>query len=115
MTHIKALVVGLTCFAMVGCATTTAEMLAKPGGSFGPASGADFGLVRYQADGSASDIEARQQDAKMKMYDACSGRYRVLAQGARNQINLGPGFGRFGRGASASSESYVYIKFVCTR
>lgn len=115
MTYARMLVVGLACLTVVGCATTTAEMLAKPGGSFGPSTGADFGLVRYEADGSVSDIEARQQDAKMKMYDACSGHYRVLAQGARNQINLGPGFGRFGRGASASSESYVYIKFVCTR
>ncbi|MGH8233990.1 MAG: hypothetical protein ACREPU_07325 [Rhodanobacteraceae bacterium] len=111
----RMLVIGLACLAMAGCATTTAEMLARPGGSDGPSTGADFGLVRYQADGSASDVEARQQDAKIKMYSACAGHYRVLAQGARNKINVGPGFGRFGRGAPASSESYVYIKFVCTR
>ncbi len=115
MIHSGKFLVVLACLSMAGCATTTAEVLARPGGSYGPTVGRDVGLVRYQANGSASDIDARQQDARMKMYDACSGGYRILAQGARNQINLEPGFGRFGRDASASSESYIYIKFACVR
>ena len=43
----------LLCLVAAGCATTSAEMLAQPGGSFGPTAGADFGLVRYEADGSS--------------------------------------------------------------
>lgn len=107
--------ISLLCLAAAGCATTSAEMLARPGGSYGPTSGADFGLVRYESDGSSSDVEARQEDARMKMYDACNGHYRVLRQGSREQLQLGPGAGRFGRYPTASSTNYVYIKFMCTR
>lgn len=98
-----------------GCATTTAEMLATPGIANGPTSGNDFGLVRYVADGNASAMQARQEDANRKMQAACNGQYRVLAKGSRNQIQLTPGAGRLGRlGTTASNQEYVYIKFVCT-
>lgn len=100
--------------ALAGCATTSAEMLARPGGAYGPSSGPDFGLVRYLADGSSADVQAREQDANRQMDTACNGHYRVLTKGSRSQLNLSPG-GRFGRKVMATNENYVYIKFVCTR
>lgn len=113
---LRCLAVAALSIGIAGCATTTAEMLATPGVAYGPTSGSDFGLVRYLADGSASTLEARQEDANRKMHAACGGRYRVLAKGSRNQIQISPGAGRFGRlGATASNEEYVYIKFICTR
>ena len=102
------------CLIIAGCTTKTAEVLARPGVAQGPAVGPDFGLVRYLADGSAADVEARQQDANHQMYAACGGKYRVLAKGTRNQLDLRRG-GRFGRDVWATNESYVYIKFVCTQ
>ncbi|MGH8283155.1 MAG: hypothetical protein ACRESE_04845 [Gammaproteobacteria bacterium] len=115
MIRTKIFIVSLVCLFTAGCAVTTAEMMAKPGGPYGPTTGSDFGMVRYQADGSASDIQMRQQDANRQMYDACDGHYRILSQGARSQLNMSPSGGRFMRGTSASSKNYVYIKFVCTR
>lgn len=115
MHKVTLLIIAVACLFTAGCAVTTAEMMAKPGGPYAPTSGSDFGLVRYLADGSASDIQVRQQDANRQMYVACSGHYRILSQGARNQINLGPSGGRFMRGNSGSSKNYIYIKFVCTR
>lgn len=108
------LVACVACLAATGCTTTTAEMLARPGGAYGPSSGPDVGLVRYLADGSPADVAAREQDANRQMHDACSGRYRVVSKGSRSQLQLSPG-GRFGRNVRASNEDYVYIKFACTR
>lgn len=113
-TVIRVLVAGAACLLVAGCATTTAEMLARPGGAYGPTSGPDFGLVRYLADGSSSDVAAREQDANRQMSEACSGHYRILRKGSRNQLSLSPA-GRFGRMAFATNENYVYIKYVCTR
>lgn len=106
--------IALACVAIAGCATTTAEMLAKPGAANGPTSGPDFGLVRYLADGSAADVAAREEDANRQMSSACGGHYRVLAKGSRSQLRVAPS-GRFGRAVAASNEDYVYIRFVCTR
>ncbi|MDN5864222.1 MAG: hypothetical protein L0I62_03250 [Gammaproteobacteria bacterium] len=72
-------------------------------------------MIRYQADGSANDIQKRQEDANRQMYEACGRHYRILRQGTRNQVSLGPGGGRFGARATASNTYYVYIKFACTR
>jgi hypothetical protein len=109
------MVAGAVCMAVAGCATTTAEMVSKPEtGTYAPTAGRDFGLVRYEADGSAADLDARQQDAYRQMHDACGGHYRVLGKGTRNQLNLSAA-GPWGRRGMASSENYVYIKFVCTR
>ncbi|MGH8127001.1 MAG: hypothetical protein ACRETC_01350 [Gammaproteobacteria bacterium] len=115
MTKVVMLIVGAVCLFTAGCAVTTAEMLARPGGQYGPTAGSDFGLIRYQAGGSQSDIQQRQDDANRQMYEACGGHYRILRQGTRNQISMGPGGGRFGRMPTASSTNYVYIKFACTR
>ncbi|MGH8398119.1 MAG: hypothetical protein ACRETA_07715 [Gammaproteobacteria bacterium] len=115
MSKISILIIAAGCLLTAGCAVTTAQMMAKPGGPYAPTTGSDFGLVRYLADGSVSDIQMRQQDANRQMYDACGGHYRILSQGARSQLNMSPSGGRFMRGTSASSKNYVYIKFVCTR
>lgn len=89
-------------------------MLARPGGAYGPSSGPDFGLVRYQADGSSQDVASREQDANRQMDSACNGHYRVVTKGSRNQVDVMRG-GRFGRAVSTTNEDYVYIKFVCAR
>ncbi|MBS0431888.1 MAG: hypothetical protein JSS21_05735 [Proteobacteria bacterium] len=111
---LRVLMMCATCLVLAACATTTAEMLARPGGVYGPSAGPDFGLVRYLADGSAADVDARQQDANRMIYDACSGHYRILSKGSRSELQLEPG-GRFGRTVTANDENYIYIKFVCTR
>ncbi|MDN5869670.1 MAG: hypothetical protein L0H73_02945 [Nitrococcus sp.] len=113
-TIIRMLAAFAACWVIVGCTTTTADMLAKPGGPYGPTGGPDFGLVRYLADGSPADVAAREQDAKRQMYDACNGYYRILRQGARGQLNLEPG-GFLGRNVMASDENFIYIKFACTK
>lgn len=113
-TIIRMLVTLAACLVIVGCTTTTADMLATPGGPYGPTAGRDFGLIRYLADGSQSDLAARAQDAKRQMYDACNGHYRILKQDSRNQPNLVP-VGRFGQNVMTSDEEYVYVKFDCTK
>ena len=111
----RVFVAAAACAAIAGCATTTAEMVSRPQtGAYAPTAGRDFGLVRFLADGSAADQDARQQDAYRQMHDGCGGHYRVLGKGSRSQLNLSP-TGRWGRRTMASSENYVYIKFVCTQ
>lgn len=111
---IRAVVVAVACVAVAGCATTTAEMLSRPEtGGYAPTAGRDFGLVRYLADGSAASLDARQQDAYRQMHDACGGHFRVLGKGSRSQLRLSP-TGPWGRRVMASSENYIYIKFVCS-
>ena len=115
MAKVVMLIAGAACLFIAGCAVTTAEMLATPGGQYGPTAGEDSGLIRYLAGGSQSDIQQRQQDANRQMYMACGGHYRILRQGTRDQISMGPGGGPFGRFPTASSTNYVYIRFACTR
>lgn len=111
----RVLVAVAACAAIAGCATTTAEMVSRPQtGAYAPTAGPDFGLIRFLADGSAADQDARQQDAYRQMHDACGGHYRVLGKGSRSQLNLSAA-GPWGHRGMASSENYVYIKFVCTR
>lgn len=108
-------VTAMACAVLAGCATTTAEMVSTPQtGTYAPTAGRDFGLVRYLADGSQADLDARQQDAYRQMHDVCGGHYRVLGKGSRSQLNLSPA-GPRGLRTMASSENYVYVKFVCTR
>jgi hypothetical protein len=111
----RVLVAAAACAVIAGCSTTTAEMISRPEtGTYAPTSGRDFGLIRFLADGSAADQDARQQDAYRQMHDACGGHYRVLGKGTRDQLNLSAA-GPLGRRGMVSSENYVYIKFVCTR
>lgn len=110
---IRALAATGLCLAVAGCSTTTAEMLARPAAANGAASGADFGIVRYLAGGSAADLDARQADADRQMSTACGGHFQVLAKGLRSQLDL-QSFGRFGRNVSADTEEYVYIRFACS-
>jgi len=111
MSKLTALITCLICIFMVGCAVTTSELLVNPGLSNGPTQGADVGIVRYQAQGSAADIQLRQQDANFKMSNACQGKYRVLSTSVNNKLNIN-GAGRFR--ANATTSDYIYIKFVCT-
>jgi hypothetical protein len=111
MSKLYVLMTGLICLFMAGCAVTTSEMLMNPGIRNGPSQGADIGIIRYQADGSAADVQLRQQDANVKMSNACQGRYRVLSTSVNDQLSIN-GVGRFG--ANATTTDYIYIRFVCT-
>ncbi|MDE2235965.1 MAG: hypothetical protein KGL13_09190 [Gammaproteobacteria bacterium] len=105
------LMAGIGCLLLAGCAVTTSEMLVNPGLANGPTRGKDMGVIRYLAQGSAADIQARQLDANLKMSNACHGKYRVVSTGVNNKINFS-GAGRFR--TNATSTDYVYIRFVCT-
>lgn len=116
MSRHHVLVVALATALIAGCATTTSEMLARPGGTFGPSSGPSYGLIRYAVSSSESDMRLRQQDAEMKMSNACSDHYRVVSQTSRGSLTTSPGGGgRRGLGSSVQSKDYVYIKFVCLK
>ena len=112
MLKLSILIIGIISVLVAGCAVTTSEMLVNPSLANGPTRGSDMGLIRYLAQGSAADIQARQQDANLKMANACHDKYRVVSTGVNNKINF-TGAGRFR--TSATSSDYVYIRFVCTR
>jgi hypothetical protein len=111
MSKITVLTSSLACIFLVGCAVTTSELLVNPGLSNGPTRGADVGIVRYLAQGSDADIKLRQQDANFKMSNACQGKYRVLSTNVNNQLRVN-GVGRYR--SNATTNDYIYIKFVCT-
>jgi hypothetical protein len=111
MSRTPALIVCFIGMFVAGCAVTTSELLVNPGLSNGPSRGEDVGIIRYLAQGSSADIQQRQQDANFKMSNTCQGKYRVLSTRVNNQLDVN-GVGRFR--ANATSNDYIYIRFVCT-
>ncbi|MDE2235964.1 MAG: hypothetical protein KGK44_10545 [Gammaproteobacteria bacterium] len=111
MLKISVLTLGAASMILAGCAITTSEMLANPSLTGGPSQGANVGVIRYLAQGSPADIQLRQQDANVKMSNACQDKYRVISTSVNNQLSIS-GAGRWR--ADAQTTNYIYIRFVCT-
>ena len=68
------------------------------------------GVVKYLNAGADSVINARRESAYKQMYESCHGRYRIDAEGPREEggvvmpIGTGAYFGNF---------QYWYIQFSC--
>lgn len=96
---------------LTGC--TSATMVSSPtsGSAYAPVNeGARSGLVKYLNEGADFVRNQRREDAYKQMYAACSGRYRIEAEGSNPE---GGAFITSGQGAYWAQASYWYIQFAC--
>ncbi|MCK9455531.1 MAG: hypothetical protein WCY51_07480 [Sulfurimonas sp.] len=72
-----------------------------------------YGLVSYLNGGASSVREARREDAYKKMYEACSGKYKIIDESNKNSgamfISNGNG------GGFMANTNKIYIKFICVK
>jgi hypothetical protein len=97
----------------LGCSATMVE---KPGGTssspYAPVNEASRGgVVKYLNEGAKSIRNKRREDAYKKMYEACRGPYRIVAEGPQAEggvvIQISP------TSSVYSSSQYWYIQFSC--
>lgn len=100
--------------ALSGC---SAGMVVKPGTNsnspFAPVNeGERPGIVRYLNEGAQFVKEARRNDAYRQMYDACSGKYKILREGPRSEGGV---IIPSGNSAIYADSQYIYIEFECVK
>jgi len=100
------------------CAACTAQMVNAPGGMsdspYAPVNEASrSGVIKYLNGGADAVIKSRREDAYKKMYDACNGKYRIDAEGPREEGGVVMGISP-SSSVYANSE-YWYIQFSCVK
>ena len=106
-----------TAVLVVGVSSCSARMVNAPGQSSAPSPYAPVnersrgGVVRYLNQGLSPFIRSRREDAYRQMYEACSGTYRIDAEGPRSEGGIVEPIQ--GGGASYSETQYWYIQFSC--
>lgn len=100
-----------------GCA---AQMMQTSGSRYAPVNERPGGRVRYLAMGIAPVQQARREDAYRQMYDACSGRYRIVSEYSDGSVTASSGqasaYGNSAYGSGVSSTgSWRYIDFECVQ
>lgn len=72
---------------------------------------ASTGLVAFLANGANFVVKARRENAEKQMYDACGGRYRIVAEGPQQSggtvTRVLPGYYQY------TPNTYWYIQFMC--
>lgn len=69
------------------------------------------GVVKYLNNGADFVIKSRREDAYKQMYMACHGRYRIVAEGSREEGGV---VAPIGNGAAYyGGFQYWYIQFSC--
>lgn len=112
----------LLALVVAGCTTAT---IVSPVGSQSPTSyspvneASRSGLIKYLNGGADFVIKQRREDAYKQMHTACNGKYRIDAEGPREQggvitvepSKLIPG----GVTATSYTSEYWYIQFSCVQ
>lgn len=111
-----------SCVVMAGC--TTAQMIAPVGAQsstpYAPVNeAARSGLIKYLNGGAETVVKQRREDAYKQMHTACNGKYRIDAEGPREEggtVVVEPSKLTAGAvTASSYSFDYWYIQFSCVR
>ncbi|MGE0171844.1 MAG: hypothetical protein AB7T49_03630 [Oligoflexales bacterium] len=98
------------------CVSCTATMVSPStvDSAYAPVnSGTKTGIVKYLNQGADSVIKARREDAYKQMFDNCSGKYKIDAEGPRTE-------GGYVTAVSSSAATwgdiqYWYIQFSCVK
>lgn len=105
-----ALAIALTIGGCVG-----ANMVSSPrsDSAYGPINeGERVGVIKYLNAGADSVIKARREDAYKQMFDACSGRYEIVAEGGASE---GGTVIATGNSTTYVTSQYWYIQFKCVQ
>lgn len=101
--------------AIVGC---SAKMVSAPGMSSAPSPYAPVneanrgGVIKYRNEGVAAIRQKRREDAYKQMFTACNGKYKIDAEGPREEGGVVVPVGNV---AMVEATQYWYIQFSCVR
>lgn len=94
----------------------SAKMVVKPGDTsnkYAPINEESRpGIIRYLNEGVASVKKARRDDAYRKMYEICSGKYKIVSEGAANKQQIST---NAYSGVVSGNSEYIYIHFECIK
>lgn len=99
----------------IALSACSADMVSSPGAAssspYAPINEASrFGVIKYLNQGADAVIRQRREDAYRQMYSACSGKYRIDAEGPNAE---GGAVVQSRSGAFWAQSQYWYIQFSC--
>ena len=98
-----------TLLLFVSCGSTDVTKPSRP--EHAPKDYKPKGVVKYHNDGMEAIKNSRKEDAFERMYDNCSGKYKVIEEGPRDETGISHG-GANG-GAVWGTSHYWYISYEC--
>ncbi len=112
MNKIQILILYSSVLFFYGCTST---MVVKPGkvspSKYAPINESSRrGIIKYLNQGASPVITQRREDAYKKMYEACGGKYRIIAEGPRMEDGV---ILPAGNTMMYAQQQYVYIEFEC--
>lgn len=113
--NLKQIILSLTSICLFSCAT--AEIVNPIGGISGSAYAPSNesqrpGMIKYLNQGADFVIKARREDAYKKMYESCSGRYKIVSESPQAE---GGTVTPIGNSYIFAQSSYWYITFQCEK
>lgn len=111
MKEIKLPTIVISFLVLSGC--MSAQMVSAPnsGSAYAPVNDSSrSGIVKYLNDGADYVRKQRREDAYKQMHDACSGPYRIDAEGSNAE---GGAVINSGSGSFWAQSNYWYIQFSC--
>ncbi|MFZ5316492.1 hypothetical protein ACOY7N_21010 [Enterobacter asburiae] len=106
----KAVFLFFMMFLLTSCSASTV-VPAGAKSAYGPVNESSLvGIVKYLNSGADFVINSRRNDAYKQMFTACSGKYKILEEGSKND---GYSVYQTDNSAAISGIDYWYIKYAC--